>query len=106
MTKILHFTRTDRIAALAISVIILLLGIFNLDNNCNWGDDYAAYLSDGIAIAEGRYDEQILINSVLRDGRLENPIKHVHSFGMPLIHALVYSLFGFGYIYIYISCRL
>ena len=101
MTKILHFTKTDRVAALAISLIILLIGIFNLDNNCNWGDDYAAYLSDGIAIAQGRYDEQILINSILRDGRLENPIEHIHSFGMPLIHALVYSLFGFGYIYIY-----
>ena len=83
------------LAAVFLSVIVFLSGLFNLDNNCNWGDDYAAYLTDGIALAEGKYEEQIHTNAFLRYGSSEEDAVHVHSFGMPLLHSLVYRLCGF-----------
>lgn len=87
--------KKTKINGFILSLLIFLLGIFNLDNNCNWGDDYAAYLTDGIAIATGNYEEQISINAFLRFGNDGNDSVHVHAIGMPLIHSLVYSLFGF-----------
>lgn len=88
--------RTDCLIALALVFAIFLLGYINLDNNCNWGDDFAAYMADGIALAEGRYEEQIKLNVILRSGRLlDEQTEHVHVFGFPLLHALTYSLAGF-----------
>ena len=83
------------IFAVFLSIIVFLSGLCNLDNNCNWGDDFAAYMTDGIAIAEGEYAEQIHTNAFLRYGSSEEDAVHVHSFGMPLIHSLVYLLCGF-----------
>lgn len=88
--------RIDHYIAVALCLAILLLGLMNLDNNCNWGDDYAAYMADGIAMAEGRYDEQIKLNVVLRSGRLvDTQSEHVHVFGYPLLLALVNAFAGF-----------
>ena len=88
--------RRDRLIALALCIVIFLLGYINLDNNCNWGDDYAAYMADGIAMAEGRYDEQIRLNVILRSGRLvDKQSEHVHVFGYPLLLAAVNHISGF-----------
>ena len=84
------------IAALLLIVVIFALGIANLDNNCNWGDDFAAYMADGIAMAEGSYEEQTRLNVILRSGKLVGvQDTHVHAWGFPAIHAITYSLFGF-----------
>jgi hypothetical protein len=88
----------DIIAAVLIALCIFLLGFFNLDNNCNWGDDFAAYMSDGIALAQGRYGEQIRINKILRDSVATDSAGisvHVHAWGFPLLEAAVYKLAGF-----------
>jgi len=90
------FYRRDLFIALALCLVIFLLGYINLDNNCNWGDDYAAYMADGIAMAEGRYEEQTKLNVILRSGRIvDKQSEHVHAFGYPLLLALVNALAGF-----------
>ena len=89
--------KLDTLIAMTLIMCVFLLGFYNLDNNCNWGDDFAAYINDGIAIAEGRWDEQIRINLLQREGPdadIDNKV-HVHAFGFPLVHALTYSLVGF-----------
>lgn len=89
------FARADHYIALGLAVLIFFLGFFYLDNNCNWGDDYAAYLTDGIAMAEGRYREQLQLNVILRSGTLVGQeTEHVHVWAFPLLHALVYKIGG------------
>ena len=88
----------DAFLALALCAAIFFLGFINLDNNCDWGDDFAAYLSDGIAISEGRYKEQTVLNLMLREAQTPEEAGrdgHVHAFGFPLFHALIYSFAGF-----------
>jgi len=88
--------KKDRLIAVALALAIFVLGYINLDNNCNWGDDYAAYMADGIAMAEGRYDEQIKLNVILRSGKLvDKQSEHVHAFGYPVLLAVVNLLSGF-----------
>ena len=84
--------------AAALVLIVLLLELFALDNTCYWGDDFAAYISEGIAIAEGRLAEQSKLNALMHptplpaeaiDGSL------VYVWGYPLLLALVYTFVGF-----------
>ena len=88
----------DRHIAVLLSLLVFVLFFFSLDNNCLWGDDFAAYLSEGIAIAEGRLDEQAELNTMMHLTELPEksqgkPI--VYAWGYPLVHSLVYRLAGF-----------
>lgn len=88
----------DRIIAVALAALVFVLSFFSLDNNCPWGDDYAAYLSEGIAIAEGRLDEQAELNTMMHLTPLPEKSQGkplVYVWGYPLVHSLVYKLVGF-----------
>ena len=50
------------LAAAFLVLLIFILTFLSVDNSCYWGDDYAAYLSQGIAMAEGRLEEQAKLN--------------------------------------------
>ena len=57
-----RYTRQDRILALILTILILIAGAATLTSGLpNWGDDSAAYLSEGIAgltnlLSEGDLD--------------------------------------------------
>ena len=98
------YTRADAAIAVILAVITLLLGVGLLDSDQPTGsDDFAAYMSEGIAIAEGRLNEQTQLNALLHpstrsfradDGQsADDPIVYV--WGLPLILAGVYRIAGF-----------
>lgn len=89
---------TDAATALLITVLVFLLVFFSLGRGCVMGDDHSAYILQGIAIAEGSFEEQTRLNYILHpsympdeaeDGRL------VYVWGYSLILALVYALVGY-----------
>lgn len=89
---------TDGLIALVLTLIVFLLGFFYLDNTCYLGDDFAAYISEGIAIAEGTVEEQMKLNARMivepvSDDIMRNGLMYV--WGYPLLLALVYKLVGF-----------
>ena len=54
------FTKTDWLFALAATLIVLLFGSLSLTTGIYpWGDDCAAYISEGIAIANDKLAEVI-----------------------------------------------
>ena len=87
------------LAAAFLVLLIFILAFLSVDNSCYWGDDYAAYLSQGIAMAEGRLEEQAKLNikmhpsplfsEALEDGEL------TYVWGYPLILSLIYRIVGF-----------
>lgn len=98
------YTRADAAIAVILAVITLLLSVGLLDSDQPTGsDDFAAYMSEGIAIAEGRLNEQTQLNALLHpstrsfradDGQsADDPIVYV--WGLPLILAGVYRITGF-----------
>lgn len=98
------YTRADAAIAVILAVITLLLSVGLLDSDQPTGsDDFAAYMSEGIAIAEGRLNEQTQLNALLHpstrsfradDGQsADDPIVYV--WGLPLILAGVYRIAGF-----------
>lgn len=94
----MHYKKTDYLLFAIIIVAVLLLAVFSLNNGCPWGDDYAAYISEGIAIADGNFDEQIKLNVRMHPTKLpiedlDEPLVYV--WGYPLLMALVYKLVGF-----------
>ena len=94
----MHRLKADHILFAVIVISILFINVFSLDNNCYWGDDFAAYISEGISIVDGYFDEQVKLNvlmhpSPLPDEALSGSLVYV--WGYPLLLALVYSFAGF-----------
>ena len=82
--------------ALALAVVLLTGAVLNCPHN--WGDDFAAYLLEGTAIAEGRFDEQVSLNYALHhrlDPRVDYGRTHVYVWGYPLLLAAVCSAAGY-----------
>ena len=93
-----HTKRDWRMAAL-VALIILVLGACTLTpGTTTWGDDHAAYINEGIAIAEGRFEEQIERNYAYHPSELPEEAKGgslVYVWGYPLMLAGVYKIVGF-----------
>ena len=99
VAPVTEYSRKDWRFAGIVTLIIFLLGACNLTPGLPaWGDDHAAYLNEGIAIAEGRFEEQTRRNysyhaselpKEAEDGRL------VYVWGYPLFIAGIYKLVGF-----------
>ena len=92
-------TRADRWIAVLLALAALLIAASWLNFDCYWGDDYAAYMNDGIAIAEGKYDEQIRLNYRMHYTTLPRDTENgelVYAWGYPLVLSLVYRCVGFN----------
>ena len=82
--------------ALALAVVLLTGTILNCQHN--WGDDFAAYLLEGTALSEGRFDEQVSLNYALHhrlDPKANYGQEHVYVWGYPLLLAAVCSAVGY-----------
>lgn len=90
--------RADRIIALLLCFAVLFAAASGLDYDCPWYDDYAAYINDGIAIADGHYEEQTRLNYFMHPSDMPDEAKEgtlVYVWGYPLVLSLVYSAAGF-----------
>ena len=91
-------TRPDYIIAALLILIVGLCGYFHLDNTCYWGDDFAAYISEGIAIADGTLDQQTALNALMHPSYLPEDLRAeqvTYVWGYPLFLSVIYSLVGF-----------
>ncbi len=94
----MRYKKTDYLLFAVLVCAILALSLMALDGTCYWGDDWAAYISEGIAIAEGRLDEQAALNVIMHPSELPDEAlggSLVYVWGYPLLMALVYKLVGF-----------
>lgn len=90
--------RGDRMIALLLCFAVLFAAASGLDYDCPWYDDYAAYINDGIAIADGHYEEQTRLNYFMHPSDMPDEAKEgtlVYVWGYPLVLSLVYSAAGF-----------
>ena len=94
-----RYTRADAVIAIVLAVITLLLGVGMLDADHQYGDDFAAYMLEGKAIAEGRLAEQVKVNAFIHptesrsDGGESS--SRVYVWGLPLILSVIYRVVGF-----------
>lgn len=94
----MKYDRADYSLFALIIVAIMLLSITCLNNTCYWGDDFAAYISEGIAIADGYFEKQVELNMLMHPSELPDEAQSgtlVYVWGYPLILAMVYKLVGF-----------
>lgn len=95
-----RYTRLDKWTAALLAVIVMAVCLLGLDRGHEWGDDFAAYMTQGIAISEGRFDEQIALNDRMHPsersfGGRETEEELVYVWGLPLLLAGVYRLVGY-----------
>ncbi len=91
----------DLLCALFVTLFIFILGAgFLTKGAIYWGDDFAAYISEGISIAEGTFDQQQKINYFYHPSPLPEEAADgtlVYVWGYPLLQAVVYKLVGFDF---------
>lgn len=93
-----ELSRFDAVPALFLAVAVFLLVFFSLSQGCVLGDDHSAYILQGMAIAEGRFDEQTELNYYMHPSYMPDEAqdgKLVYVWGYSLILALVYKLIGY-----------
>lgn len=91
----------DIIAAVTLFVVVILLGAGLLDRGHEWGDDFAAYLLQGRAIADDVMDEQSRINRIIHASELgfggeEIPDTVTYVWGYPLVLSAIYKAVGYN----------
>jgi len=94
-----RYTIKDRIAALLVSAFILITGMLSVTVGVpEWGDDFAAYMNEGIAIAEGDFHELTVMNYTMHPSQLSDEASEeglVYVWGYPLLLAGIYRIVGF-----------
>lgn len=81
----------DFILMLILVTITVGLLFFTLHKGHNWGDDFSAYMAEGIALSQGTFTDQTVRNGQIM-GR-SAPIVYV--WGFPLLLSLVHRCVGF-----------
>lgn len=93
------YNRRDWLTAAALFLVIAILATCAVTTGVpDWGDDFAAYINEGMAIADGRFQEQAALNYVQHPTTITRETKEnrlVYVWGYPLAQAVVYKLVGF-----------
>lgn len=93
------YRRLDWIIAAVLALLLcVLVGTRLTPGMTNWGDDFAAYMAEGIAISEGRFHEQIMLNGDMYMAEISEEARQnglVYVWGFPLLLSVVHSLAGF-----------
>ena len=94
-----RYNRKDWLEAIIVTVLLLGIGGVTLTRGLPyWGDDSSAYISEGIAIAEGNLMEQARLNYIMHPSELSaesDPEGLVYVWGYPLMLSAVYKAVGF-----------
>ena len=94
-----RFTKQDWLAALFVTLFVLFIGAATLTKGVpDWGDDFAAYMSEGMAIADGEFHEQTVRNYTMHPSPLTLEASEdglVYVWGYPLMLSGIYKLVGF-----------
>ncbi len=90
----------DSIIVIIFAIILLILSFYSMNGSMNWGDDNAAYINSGIAIATDQIDQQNQRNVILHPGPLPKEVngKLVYVWGYPLLLSIVYKITGWDMI--------
>ena len=99
----LHYSRRDWLAAILVSIFVLAISSCLITTGMPsdaWDDDFAGYLNEGFAIADGHFQEQTKINYFYHPSNLAEEVSDgrlVYVWGYPLVQAVVYKLIGFDF---------
>ena len=95
-----HAHHLDRLTALTLAVVLFVGCCLFFDASHPIGDDFAAYILEGKAIAEGTLEKQTQVNRFLHFGVRYDPevpeaSELVYVWGYPLLLSIVYRLVGY-----------
>jgi len=94
--------RQDMITAAMLLLVVLLLGAGLLNRGHEWGDDFAAYMLQAKAVANGTMEEQSYINRVIHASRMDFsnegiPDQVTYVWGYSLVLSVLYRVLGFDF---------
>lgn len=94
-----RYSKKDGLIAGVLVIVMLLVAGMQLTRGVPyWGDDFAAYLSEGIAISEGTLEAQAALNAGMHPSPLPKEARGerlVYAWGFPLALSAVHKMVGF-----------
>ena len=92
--------KRDDLIAVALFLIVVVLGMGFLDRGHEWGDDFAAYMLEARAIANDTMEEQSYINRIIHASELSfgngvPPEAVTYVWGYPLVLSVLFRIFGY-----------
>lgn len=91
--------RAAVLTALFLAIVTLAMALMSANSGHDWGDDFAGYISQAIAIAQGTLEQQAHINLVTHPSDLSflpaGADSLVYVWGLSLMLVPVYWLFGY-----------
>ena len=93
-----RYRKIDFFIALLMAILVFFVSFYGTSNLPSWGDDFAAYFNDAIAITEGSSEEQHRLNNLYHPSKLpseatDGTLRYV--WGYSLLLSFVYRLVGF-----------
>ena len=65
-----RYRKIDFFIALLMAILVFFVSFYGTSNLPSWGDDFAAYFNDAIAIAESTVEEQHRLNYLYHPSKL------------------------------------
>ena len=90
------FGRSDYAIALILAVLTLILCAVQVNSGHHWGDDFAGYIAQGIALAKGTSAQYIAENTFMWEKTDWVFGPKAYPWGFPLLLAPIYKIFGFN----------
>lgn len=89
--------KNERYIYIILFLIPLLLGYCLIYNGHEWGDDFAEYVAQGIALENGSLKEWIAANQFIASNSPANLCTEIYPWGMPILLAGIVRLFGLNF---------
>ena len=90
------FSKSDYVIALILAILTLILCAGQVNSGHHWGDDFAGYIAQGIALAKGTSAQYIAENTFMWEKTDWVFGPKAYPWGFPLLLAPIYKIFGFN----------
>lgn len=91
-----NFSKENYLIALFLGLLAFGVCALQISDGHNWRGDFAAYISQAIAITQGSVDEYVAQNALMMDKSDWVVGPHSAPWGFPLMLAPIYKIFGFN----------
>ena len=90
------FSKSDYAIALILAILTLILCAVQVNSGHHWGDDFAGYIAQGIALSKGTSAQYIAENTFMWEKTDWVFGPKAYPWGFPLLLAPIYKIFGFN----------
>ena len=88
----------EKLISIAIPVLAIIMAMGYLYYGHDWGGDFSEYIAQAMALVDGTVDVEVAHMQFVLENSIPGMCPAVYPWGLPLILAVLYKIFGFNLI--------